>query len=101
MIFMVLIGGLGTFEGPVVGALIFFGVQQEFASQGSWYLIGLGVVAIAMTQVMPRGVWGTLVDRFGVQLVPVGYRITGVEDQPSTSRSAIVNDSPKEEEAPA
>lgn len=35
MIFMVLIGGLGTFEGPILGALIFFGIQEQFADQGS------------------------------------------------------------------
>jgi branched-chain amino acid transport system permease protein len=28
MIFMVLLGGLGTFEGPVLGALVLFGIQQ-------------------------------------------------------------------------
>jgi branched-chain amino acid transport system permease protein len=100
MIFMVLIGGLGTFEGPVLGALIFFAIQQEFASHGSWYLIGLGVIAIAMTQVMPRGVWGALVDRFGIRLVPVGYRISGIGDrESSTTRSAAVSGPPKQEEA--
>jgi branched-chain amino acid transport system permease protein len=28
MIFMVLVGGLGTFEGPIVGAIILFVVQK-------------------------------------------------------------------------
>jgi branched-chain amino acid transport system permease protein len=78
MIFMVLIGGLGTFEGPIIGAIVFFLIQQKFASHGTWYLIGLGAVAIAMTQVMPRGLWGTLRERFDLQLVPIGYRVTGV-----------------------
>ena len=35
MIFMVLLGGLGTFEGPVLGALVLFGIQQEFQDQGA------------------------------------------------------------------
>jgi branched-chain amino acid transport system permease protein len=82
MIFMVLIGGLGTFEGPIIGALVFFIVQEQFADQGSWYLIGLGLTAIFMTLVMPRGLWGTLVDRFGVRLVPVGYRLRGLPGRP-------------------
>ena len=42
MIFMVLVGGLGTFEGPILGAIVFFVIQYEFADQGAWYLIGLG-----------------------------------------------------------
>jgi branched-chain amino acid transport system permease protein len=77
MIFMVLLGGLGTFEGPLLGALVLFGIQQEFQDQGSWYLVGLGLVAIVVTLLMPRGIWGALVDRFGIRLLPVGYRVEG------------------------
>jgi branched-chain amino acid transport system permease protein len=75
MIFMVLLGGLGTFEGPVLGALVLFGIQQEFQDSGSWYLVGLGAVAIAVTVVLPRGIWGAFVDRFGIRLMPVGYTV--------------------------
>ncbi len=78
MIFMVLIGGLGTFEGPVLGAFILFGLQQQFADQGSWYLVGLGVVAILVTLLFPRGLWGALVDRFNIHLIPVGYHLRGL-----------------------
>lgn len=75
MIFMVLLGGLGTFEGPVLGALVLFGIQQEFQNDGSWYLVGLGAVAIAVTLIFPRGLWGEIVDRFHIRLVPVGYTV--------------------------
>lgn len=75
MIFMVLVGGLGTFEGPVLGALVLFGIQQEFSNDGSWYLVGLGAVAILVTLILPRGVWGWVVDRFHLRLVPVGYTL--------------------------
>jgi branched-chain amino acid transport system permease protein len=75
MIFMVLVGGLGTFEGPVLGALVLFGIQQEFSNDGSWYLVGLGAVAIVVTLILPRGVWGAIVDRWGVRLLPVGYTL--------------------------
>ena len=61
MIFMVLVGGLGTFEGPILGALVLFAIQQQFQDQGSWYLVGLGLVAIVFTLLLPRGLWG--VDR--------------------------------------
>ena len=78
MIFMVLLGGLGTFEGPVLGALVLFAVQEQFADQGSWYLVGLGAVAILVTLAFPRGLWGALVDRFGIRLLPVGYHVRGL-----------------------
>jgi branched-chain amino acid transport system permease protein len=92
MIFMVLIGGLGTFEGPIIGALFFYLVQQQFASHGTWYLIGLGAVAILITQVLPRGIWGTISDRFGIQLVPIGYRVTGDVEAPPTEPAAPVRE---------
>lgn len=78
MIFMVLLGGIGTVEGPIVGALIFFVVQQQFADQGAWYLIGLGLLAVIVTLLAPRGLWGSVVDRFGLRLVPVGYTVRGL-----------------------
>jgi branched-chain amino acid transport system permease protein len=75
MIFMVLVGGLGTFEGPIIGALVFFFVQYEFADAGAWYLIGLGVVAIAFALFLPRGLWSLAADRLPGPLLPVGYRL--------------------------
>ncbi|MDQ0931398.1 hypothetical protein [Streptomyces turgidiscabies] len=34
MIFMVVMGGLGTFEGPIIGAIMFFLVQDWFGADG-------------------------------------------------------------------
>jgi branched-chain amino acid transport system permease protein len=75
MIFVVLIGGIGTLEGPIFGTIVFYVLQQELASYGGWYLIILGSVAVLMAVWMQRGLWG-LADRFGVRLFPVGYRVT-------------------------
>jgi branched-chain amino acid transport system permease protein len=73
MLFMVVIGGLGTMEGPVIGAVIFFAVQEEFARYGAWYLVAIGAVAIAVVLAAPGGLWG-LAARRGWSLLPVGYR---------------------------
>jgi len=35
LIFMGLVGGLGTFEGPIIGAILFFVIQYEFADLGA------------------------------------------------------------------
>jgi branched-chain amino acid transport system permease protein len=75
MIFMVLVGGLGTFEGPIVGAVVFFLIQDQFGDQGVWYLVGLGAAAIFFALFLSRGVWGSVVDRFELKLLPVGYRL--------------------------
>ena len=58
MLFMVVIGGLGTMEGPVIGAVIFFAVQQEFSSYGAGYLVAIGAVAVIVVLTAPGGLWG-------------------------------------------
>ncbi len=75
MIFMVLVGGLGTFEGPLIGAIVFFAIQHWFADFGAWYLIGLGTTAVAFALFVPRGLWGWAEQRLHVQLFPVGHRL--------------------------
>lgn len=75
MIFMVLVGGMGTFEGPIIGAIVFFAIQYWFANEGAWYLIGLGATAIAFALLLPQGLWGLVEKRLRVQLLPVGYQL--------------------------
>ncbi|MBV9273984.1 MAG: branched-chain amino acid ABC transporter permease [Verrucomicrobia bacterium] len=75
LIFMVLVGGLGTFEGPIIGAILFFVIQYEFADLGAWYLIGLGLIAIAFALFLPRGLWGLINNRLHIRLLPVGYHL--------------------------
>ena len=75
MIFMALVGGIGTFEGAIIGAIIFFLVENFLGSTGVWYLIFLGATALAFALFLPRGIWGTVERRFGVNLLPVGYRV--------------------------
>ena len=75
MIFMSLVGGLGTFEGPIIGALLFFLVQDQLGDIGVWYLAGLGAAAMGFAMFLPRGLWGALENRFGIKLLPVGYRL--------------------------
>jgi branched-chain amino acid transport system permease protein len=75
MIFMVLVGGLGTFEGPIIGAIVLFLLQTYVSNAGVWYFVTLGSVAIGVALLLPRGIWGTVQSRFGLQLLPVGYRL--------------------------
>jgi branched-chain amino acid transport system permease protein len=77
MIFMVLVGGLGTFEGPVIGAAILFVLQTQFGNGGVWYFVGLGTSAILFALFLPRGIWGTIADRFDLKLAPIGYWVRG------------------------
>jgi branched-chain amino acid transport system permease protein len=75
MLFMVLVGGIGTFEGPIIGAVLFFTIETLFGATGVLYLIGLGIVAVLFALFVPRGIWGTIDRKFGWVLLPVGYRL--------------------------
>ena len=75
VIFMVVIGGIGTIEGPIVGTLVFFLLREYLASLGLVYMIILGLLAILVMMVSPKGIWGILAGRFGISLFPVGYRV--------------------------
>ena len=77
MIFIVVIGGIGYLEGPIVGAIVFFVLQQLLADYGSWYLVVLGAIAIVGAIWMPRGIWGTISEKTGFRLFPVGYFARG------------------------
>jgi len=73
MIFISLIGGVGSIEGPILGTGIFFAIQQSLAQLGAWYLILVGIVGIFVAMFLPRGVWGLISSRFHIQVFPVGY----------------------------
>jgi branched-chain amino acid transport system permease protein len=87
VIFIVVIGGIGTIEGPVLGVLIFFLLQSIFADYGSWYLMILGLIGIGVMLFAPRGLWGLISERSGVQLFPIRRRlIGGIHSHKETSR---------------
>ncbi len=74
-LFTVVIGGVATIEGPIVGVAIFYGLQQSFSSYGPLYLAGLGALAIAVVTFFPRGLWGAFAERFDVSLFPIQRRL--------------------------
>jgi len=75
MLFMVLVGGLKTFEGPIVGAVLFFLLQEIFGDFGVWYLTGLGAIAVGFALYLPDGLWGTWRQRTGIDLLSGGFML--------------------------
>lgn len=80
VIFIVVIGGIGRVEGPIIGAIVFFVLRQVFADLGSIYLMMLGVIAIVTMLWAPKGIWGVVADRFGWQLLPLERRVVPSKD---------------------
>lgn len=84
VIFIVVIGGIGRVEGPIIGTVIFFALRQLLADYGSVYLIILGVVAIAVMLKSPHGLWGYFAERYGWQLFPLARHLNRMPAEKGT-----------------
>jgi branched-chain amino acid transport system permease protein len=85
VIFIVVIGGIGRIEGPIIGTVVFFLLRQTLADLGSLYLMMMGTVAIAVMLAAPKGIWGLIVERLGWQILPLQRRL--VRDPGETIRA--------------
>jgi branched-chain amino acid transport system permease protein len=74
VIFNVVIGGIGSLEGPILGTVLFFLLREYLAQLGTWHLIILGTLSIAVILIEPRGLWGLLRRALGGDLIPVSHR---------------------------
>jgi branched-chain amino acid transport system permease protein len=77
VIFNVVIGGIGTIEGPILGTMLFFILRAYLTDYGTWYLMLLGALSIVIILVDRRGLWG-LIRRFllPADLIPTAHRST-------------------------
>jgi branched-chain amino acid transport system permease protein len=85
-IFIVVIGGLGTLEGPIVGTLVFFFLRELLADYGAWYMIVLGSLAVAAMMRYPQGLWGLVAERWGLAFFPVQRRVRFSEPDEAATR---------------
>ena len=61
VILMTLLGGLGTFAGPVIGAFTIIGLQNFLADRvGSWIGVIIGVIFVVCVVAFRRGFVGEL-----------------------------------------
>lgn len=75
MIFIVIIGGIGTIEGPIIGTILFFLLRELLSDLGAWYMIILGAIAISIMLFARKGLWGIIAERFDLHLFPVQRRL--------------------------
>lgn len=75
VIFIVVIGGIGTLEGPIIGVIVFFLLRETLADLGPAYLLILGAVAIVVMLRAPQGLWGFVRQRYGIELFPLTPRL--------------------------
>ncbi len=69
LVFIVIIGGIGTLEGPIVGALLFVLLSQSLAEYFSVSMLILGAIAIGVILIAPKGIMGTLQEKLGFEIL--------------------------------
>ena len=69
MTFMVIIGGIGTMEGPIIGAIVYVILSQFLYNFPGIAMTIMGAVAVIAIMLVPNGIMGTLHKKFGFEIL--------------------------------
>jgi branched-chain amino acid transport system permease protein len=61
-VMMCLLGGMGTFFGPFVGAAVFLYLEDVVTNLTRYWMGVVGVVFMVFVLFFPKGIWGSLLD---------------------------------------
>ena len=81
IVFIVIIGGVGTMAGPIVGAIIYTVLEEMLANYPGYSNIILGAIAILVILFLPDGIVGTLQKKLNFEILSQ-KRFSG-ESEPS------------------
>jgi branched-chain amino acid transport system permease protein len=84
IIFNVVIGGIGSFEGPIIGTVVYFVLRQYLGELGTWNLILLGSFSIGIILIDKRGLWGLCRRFLADDLIPIAHK-------PLSRKSSVVS----------
>lgn len=65
VVMLCLLGGMGTYFGPFVGAALFLLIQDLTSAYTENWQLYVGAVFVLFVLFFPKGVWGTLLERVG------------------------------------
>jgi branched-chain amino acid transport system permease protein len=74
LLFIAIIGGMGTVGGPIAGAVVFVLLQQFLSEYVGFNLIILGTITIVTIIFVPKGIVGMFQEKFAFELFPVRRR---------------------------
>jgi branched-chain amino acid transport system permease protein len=98
LIFITVIGGVGTIEGPIIGTIIYFVLRETTSKYGEWYFIVLGLLAIIVTVWSPRGIYGFVARKTNFYIFPLQRKLrisSEGGDQPPIEAGAAAVESGK------
>jgi branched-chain amino acid transport system permease protein len=67
VVMICLLGGMGTFFGPFVGAALFLLIQDQFSLWTEHWQLYVGAIFVFLVLFFPKGVWGTLLEKLNVR----------------------------------
>ena len=63
-IMMCLLGGMGTFFGPFVGAAVFLYLEDVVTNLTRYWMGAVGIIFMVFVLFFPKGIWGTLLHQY-------------------------------------
>ena len=81
VIFMVMVGGIGTLEGPLIGAVLYFAADRLFSSYGAGYMIMLGLLTLVVALYARSGIWGATGGRWAWHWFPTRWWLRSREGE--------------------
>ncbi|MBC7647649.1 MAG: branched-chain amino acid ABC transporter permease, partial [Vitreoscilla sp.] len=61
-VMMCLLGGMGTFLGPFIGAAVFLYLEDVVTNVTRYWMGVVGIIFMVFVLFFPKGVWGTALD---------------------------------------
>ncbi len=77
MVFITIIGGSGTIEGPIVGAFVYVFLNQYLYRFPGYSNLILGIIAVVIIIVAPKGIMGYLGQRFHLDIFDIRRKSKG------------------------
>lgn len=80
-IFIVMVGGIGSIEGVLIGAVIYFFADRWFGEYGASYLIVLGLLTLICALYFRGGIWGMVSRRIDAPWFPTRRRLVRLQGE--------------------
>lgn len=83
IVFIVVIGGIGTIEGPIIGAVFYIIITQFLYNYPGFGMLILGVIAIAVIILAPKGIMG-FINSKGIEIISIRRRFRNLTKTKAT-----------------
>jgi len=82
-VFIVMVGGIGSIEGAIIGALLYFFADRFFGHYGATYMVVLGILTLLVALFARGGIWGLFSRAVDAPWFPTGRKLI----RPTTASS--------------